>query len=346
MGCLLSIISSINAQTLSPGDIAIIGVNYDTSPNYEITIVALAPILANTQIRISDYWYNESTPNTLTNIQASSSTALDSEGAILWQPTSAITAGTVFKISITKGGNTVSGLPGNVTVTGWTNTAATTSPGNAGGENWFIYQGSTITNVSNFIFLWGNAFTSSINSVPITAGTFVTTGSGNISSNSVTYLPPSLTLGTNAIALTTTTYHGNNNKYKGIQLGTKTAILAEICDKSKWDFSETITYDITPGGTSFSGSNPIFKIQAPLGNTTFELSQKISIYPNPSAGLLNINTDTDASLQIVNQLGQTVKTSKVKANEINTLNIENLTDGVYFVNFSYQTESYKLIIKK
>ena len=67
LGCFIGMITSSNAQTLSPGDIAIIGVNYDTSPNYELTIVTLAPIVANTQIRISDYWYNEGTPNTLTN---------------------------------------------------------------------------------------------------------------------------------------------------------------------------------------------------------------------------------------------------------------------------------------
>ena len=117
-----------------------------------------------------------------------------------------------------------------------------------------------MTNVTNFVFLWGNGFPATINGFTITPGQFVTLGSGNLSHNSVTYLPPSLTLGTSAIAFTTVTYHGNNNKYKGIQSGTKAAILAEICDKTKWDVSETITYDITPGGTNFSGINPIFTV--------------------------------------------------------------------------------------
>ena len=217
--------------TLTPGDIAIIGVNHDKNP-YELSIVTLAPIAANTQIYISDYWYNESTVNTLTNVQASTGNALGSEGAILWTPTAAITAGTVFKISITKGTNTVTGLPGIISVTGWTDPLLTATPSSAGGENWFIYQGTSVPNVTNFVFLWGNAFTPTINTVAIVPGQFVTPGSGNLSFNGVSYLPPSLTLGTNAIALTTVTYHGNNNKYKGIQIGTKAAILAEICDKS------------------------------------------------------------------------------------------------------------------
>ncbi|PJJ06974.1 SprB-like repeat protein [Flavobacterium sp. 1] len=298
LGCFLYMITSSNAQTLSTGDIAIIGVNYDTSPNYEITIVTLAPILANTQIRISDYWYNESTPNTLTNVQASTSTALDTEGGILWQPTSDISAGTIFKIGITKGGNTVTGLPGTVTVTGWTNAATTTSPGNAGGDNWFIYQGSSITSVSNFIFLWGNAFTSTINGVAITPGTFVTTGSGNLSSNSATYLPPSLTLGTNAIALTTVTYHGDNNVYTGITTGTKATILAEICNLSKWNHNEATTYDIAPGGTSFPGSNPIFTLSTPnTAPTDIALSASAineNVSANSAVGTLS-STDADAS---------------------------------------------------
>ncbi len=298
LGCFIGMITSSNAQTLSPGDIAIIGVNYDTSPNYELTIVTLAPIVANTQIRISDYWYNEGTPNTLTNVQANTGTALDSEGGILWQPTAAISAGTIFKIGITKGGNTVTGLPGNVTVTGWTNTNTFNSPANLGGDNWFIYQGSSITNVTNFIFLWGNGAPTAINTVAVVAGEFVTAGSGNLSSNSVTYLPPSLTLGTNAIALTTVTYHGDNNVYTGIITGTKAAILAEICNLSKWSHNETTTYDITPGGTSFPGTNPIFNLSSPnTAPTNIALSANTineNVSGNSAVGTLS-STDADAS---------------------------------------------------
>ena len=146
--------SSISQTTLSVGDIAIIGVNFDSSPNYELAIVTLVPIAAGTQIRISDYWYNENNPNKLTNIHANTGSPLTSEGSILWVPTSSIPAGSVFKISILQGGNTVSGLPGNVTVTGWT--TATGTPSNQGGDNWFIFQGPNETDVTTFVFLFGN----------------------------------------------------------------------------------------------------------------------------------------------------------------------------------------------
>ncbi|SFM64869.1 Por secretion system C-terminal sorting domain-containing protein [Flavobacterium succinicans] len=297
IGCFLSLFTSLNAQTLSAGDIAIIGVNFDTSPNYEITIVTLAPIVANTQIRISDYWYNESTPNTLTNVSAASGIALKAEGGILWQPTAAITPGTVFKIEITKGANTVTGLPGNVTVTGWTDPSPTASPGNPGGENWFIYQGSSITNVSNFIFLWGNGFPFNINSINITAGKFVTTGIGDLSLTTVTYLPPSLTLGTNAIALTTVTYHGDNNVYTGIREGTKESILAKICNLDKWNYNETIPYNIDPGGTNFPGLNPIFTITTPPNTAPTDVALSATTINENVTGNSTIGslTSTDAN---------------------------------------------------
>ncbi|MCZ8228826.1 MBG domain-containing protein [Flavobacterium sp.] len=301
IGCFLSLFTSSLAQTtLSPGDIAIIGVNFDDFTNYELTIVTLAPIAANTQIRISDYWYNENTPNKLTNI-TNTGTALTSEGSILWQPTEAIPAGTVYKISIVQEGNTVTGLPGNVSVTGWSTPIGT--PSSQGGDNWFIYQGTSVTDVTNFVFLWGNGSPRTINSFTVTPGQFVPSGSGNLSSNLVTYLPtPSLTLGTNAIALTvdptlaTGGLHGDNNAYTGIKEGTKAALLAAICNTSNWIKNELTTYDINPGGTTFPGTNPIFSVtnnSAPTDIALSNTSINENVAANSTVGTLS-TTDPDS----------------------------------------------------
>ena len=308
LGCIISLFSSLYAQTtLSAGDVAIIGVNYGSSPNYELTIVTLAPIAANTQIRISDYWYNESTPNQLTNISAGSGAALTSEGTVLWQPTAAIPAGNVYKISILQGGNTVTGLPGNVSITGWSTAAGT--PSSAGGDNWFIYQGTSTTNVSNFVFLWGNASNPVINGTTIVPGQFVTPGSfnntwgtTNLGNNNVTYLPPSLNLGTNAIALTVDPslnagigFHADNNIYTGIKSGTKAALLASICNTNNWNRNDTTPFDITPGGSNFTGSNPIFTVTATCTLTLTAASQtNVSCFGSTN-GAASVNTATGGS---------------------------------------------------
>lgn len=84
-----------------------------------------------------------------------------------------------------------------------------------------------------------------------------------------------------------------------------------------------------------------------LGNEEFELNSKFTIYPNPTSVIVNIKSDFDGDFQIVNQLGQTVKVFKVIANNINTINIENLSQGIYFIKGSDATKigSQKMIVK-
>jgi hypothetical protein len=85
-----------------------------------------------------------------------------------------------------------------------------------------------------------------------------------------------------------------------------------------------------------------------LGAEDFENVTKFSIYPNPTSGLLNINTSFDGQFIIVNQLGQIVHSFKANSNVENVINVENLTNGIYFVKGinETQTNSRKLIIKK
>jgi hypothetical protein len=75
-------------------------------------------------------------------------------------------------------------------------------------------------------------------------------------------------------------------------------------------------------------------------------TSKIAIYPNPSKGVFNVDSDTDGDFYIANQLGQVVKEFKVIKNSANAINVENLSDGLYFVKNLNQNKSNKLIIKK
>lgn len=255
--------SQIKAQTtLSAGDIAIIGYNYDASPQ-EMTIVVLRDISSGTVIRICDYGYDETTATF-----AATSVASTNEGALAWTTTSAIGKGTVFNFSITSGTTpSVSGLPGIVSITGWTSTNAVSSPAAAGGECWFIYQGTSPTAVSKFIFAFANPFATTFGTVDQPAGQFTVSGSGAPNLNN-SYLPSSLTLGFTAIALNRSTafggYHGDNNVYTGIKTGTQAEVLTAICTHSNWLTDETTVYNIDVGGTNFSGTNPIFIITAGL----------------------------------------------------------------------------------
>ncbi|MBA0885308.1 SprB repeat-containing protein, partial [Flavobacterium sp. BBQ-18] len=256
-----------------------------------MSIMNLVPITSGTEIRITDYAYDESTA-----VFSTVSTANTAEGSIQWVTTSTIAAGTVIKFTInpTSGTPVVSGLPGNVSVTGWTNTSATACPSPAGGDNWFIFQGSSATSVTTYIFAWCNPFAITHNSVTQIAGQFLKTGSG-ANNNGNSYLPPSLTLGTNAIALnydpSSGGYHGDDNIYTGTKSGTKSALMTSICTNSNWSTNESTTYDITPGGANFSGSNPIFTVTSSTPSVTAASQTNVSCNGG-SNGAASVNTPT------------------------------------------------------
>ena len=83
-----------------------------------------------------------------------------------------------------------------------------------------------------------------------------------------------------------------------------------------------------------------------LGNPNFETSSRLLVYPNPSQGIVNIQSDADGYFQIINQWGQVLKSFKIEANATNTIDLQNLNDNVYFIKEVNHAKSHKLIIKK
>jgi hypothetical protein len=87
-----------------------------------------------------------------------------------------------------------------------------------------------------------------------------------------------------------------------------------------------------------------------LGNNSFDFEDGILLYPNPAANTLNINFKSlsgIASVRILNQLGQLVKTiHDIDESRTNTLAVEDLTTGTYFVQItSSKGTSVKKVIK-
>ncbi len=248
--------------TLAPGDIAIIGVNIQGGSRLDMTLVTTTDIASGTVIHISDYGLMENG-----NFLPLSLTA-PTEGALTWTTNTVITRGTVINFSINVTSNTslsatVSGLPGTVTVQGWTN-AGVASPAGDVGDNFFIYQSSAANVPSGFIYAWGNwnNTTVTINNpggVTQTPGEFFKPGSGDPTPFS-SYLPSSLTPGLHAIALNYLKvpnpnfnvdgpgFHGEYNVYTGTNIGTREEVLAAISNTSNWLTSDVAPYDIAPGG--------------------------------------------------------------------------------------------------
>lgn len=243
--------ASSKAQPLAKGDLAIIGTNRLVSSPFELAIVALADIPSGRTIYICDFPYS----NTSSGFVNTSNT---SEGVITWTTTSQLNKGSVVLVKIYAATTTpvVSGLPGNVSVSGWSsgNTASTPAP--AGGENWFIYEGTSALVPTNFIFAWTNFFASATGS---SAHGWVASGQQVATNTSTSELPPSLTNGQDAISLAWSTAsggsHGDNNAYVGTTGASKATILSEICDYTKWSHDETITYKLTSASAGTTLNN-------------------------------------------------------------------------------------------
>lgn len=99
--------------------------------------------------------------------------------------------------------------------------------------------------------------------------------------------------------------------------------------------SPLVYYQITPtsGGLTLMMSNQIFGIavfqNTPLGTKDFDIDT-IVIYPNPSKTVVYINTNqlVISKIQILNSLGQNIKTL---TNDFEMIDISELSTGVYIL---------------
>ncbi len=95
----------------------------------------------------------------------------------------------------------------------------------------------------------------------------------------------------------------------------------------------TSTYTVNvSNATACVGSSTVMVTVSACTGIGEATSNSISIYPNPNSGLLNINLTSEltknSSLEVYDALGKLV-VNQVLANELNTINISNLDNGIY-----------------
>jgi hypothetical protein len=74
--------------------------------------------------------------------------------------------------------------------------------------------------------------------------------------------------------------------------------------------------------------------EAPVSNNT-----QISVYPNPANGQVSVTLNNSAEVTVYNIMGQTVMTVEGHSG-VNTLDISNLTSGIYFINAGNDTQKF------
>jgi len=101
------------------------------------------------------------------------------------------------------------------------------------------------------------------------------------------------------------------------------------------------------GSESFSTKTVNFCVED-LTENTIEIASKMSIYPNPTSGMLNITSNEEIdSVEIFNSIGNTVVSSKVVGNS-SAIDMSNLPNGMYFVRVSTANgiETVKVVLER
>ncbi len=126
-----------------------------------------------------------------------------------------------------------------------------------------------------------------------------------------------------------------------VTIGTSTAAIAAayVADSSTFTISTTGSYVLGFEGKNTSATsqalialdNINIKEITSVGIKTLVNNADLSIYPNPTSGVLNITTTAaNATVEVYNIMGQNVL-SKSIANGTSTIDISNLSNGVYSV---------------
>ncbi|RQP16956.1 MAG: gliding motility-associated C-terminal domain-containing protein [Parapedobacter sp.] len=326
---LLLCFTSINAQTLNPGDLAVIGWNAITD---RVAIVTLVDIPAGTVIKITDNGWNQSI-NAFT-VPPNPPTA--SDGVVTWTLSSMVPAGTVLELFL--GGaddgttltnlTTSTNLTSNIVSSGFASNDAMILTG----DQIFIYQG--VDTSPFFIFGMNNSAgpvdaNNWNNNVPLFAlrDSNLPNGTGSLNG---------LTNGVNAIGLPGGSAQQDNVQYVGATTTTdRYTWLARITDIANWegsdanDLTNPITLAPTPIVHIDLSNNPPTDIA--LSNASVNQSAGI----NAEVGTLT-TTDPDAgntfTYTLMSGVGGEDNTSfNISGNALRANNAAALVAGTYNV---------------
>ncbi len=112
------------------------------------------------------------------------------------------------------------------------------------------------------------------------------------------------------------------------------------------------TFTSIAGPTVTTTANIMINSAVYAGINELTLDNSFSIYPNPATGIFSVELSNPksemVSIEILNQLGQTVRKEELGNGEINTsLNIQGINSGIYFIrtNAGSRSSIKKLIIQ-
>ena len=160
------------------------------------------------------------------------------------------------------------------------------------------------------------------------------------------------TMATNTGGTTSTPFVPTSTQWK--QATINSALLSALNNKPSVKFRFYFRSDVTAGSSNNIYIDEI-NLSGTVGINELENALGLTMYPNPTTGMLNVELDSDsyrnlngatASIEITDVLGQTLQTTSLTQPKTQ-LNIQHFSAGIYIVNINVNNQriSKKLIIE-
>jgi uncharacterized repeat protein (TIGR03803 family) len=274
---------------------------------------------------------------TIATVCIGSQLTLAGTGASTYVWSNSVTDSIAFTPSVS-GTYTVTGTDGN----GCTNTATqvvTVNPlptvtAAVNPANDTVCAGSQVTlaGVGASTYVWSNSVIDNLAFTPSASGTYTVTGTdGNGCTSTATQV-----VTVNPLPVLTTTLAGviitateTAATYQWINCADNTAIVGAT--------GQTYTATVNGSYAVVVTKNTCSDTSSCVSVTTAGISpivnhrSQIIIYPNPNNGAFTMNAASEGIYTIQNELGQTIQSVKLNSTNNFTVNIDNLSNGIYFV---------------
>ncbi len=158
----------------------------------------------------------------------------------------------------------------------------------------------------------------------------------------------------NPIAGQTISWGDNDNNYGGIVPGNSYSLQVNVTIGAGVTSNQTASFDVSGDtygaapGDLIGGTLTIYPVVSSVGVKTIAANDAITIFPNPTSGVLNINAvEVNSSVELFNVIGDKVYTANLTKGN-NTLDLSALANGVYFVklNSNDQIITKKVVLTK
>lgn len=193
-----------------------------------------------------------------------------------------------------------------------------------------------------------NSYTAPSGAVYTTSGTFTDIIQNSAGCDSVITIELTVVnalVSTEADGLTFTASTANAS-YDWINCSTNLPIPGE--ESQSFTATESGAYSVIVTKDGCTETSDCFAITI-TGATSSLAANKVSVYPNPTTDIFSLNSRQNldgAVIRVINQLGQTVLQTKITTGNNHSLNMNNQTPGLYFVEINHNGEVSRLNLMK